>query len=151
MNVKFNLPLKLPDDITYDDLKQDILRLYDAYRDPIEFKEKYILEKYRNDVNEITSDDYYKLDNKMKKTFSRSISFNKNLHKDFQTVVIWASEDERVKRLIDRGMEINDIRNRIKSQPTDEWWKSIGTLIINNDLDQLEIDIKNYINGFINE
>ena len=41
--------LKLPDDITYEDLKQDILRLYDAYRDPIEFKEKYILEKYRND------------------------------------------------------------------------------------------------------
>ena len=41
--------LKLPDDITYDDLKQDILRLYDAYRNPIEFKEKYILEEYRND------------------------------------------------------------------------------------------------------
>ena len=41
--------LKLPDDITYDDLKQDILRLYDAYRTPIEFKEKYILEEYRND------------------------------------------------------------------------------------------------------
>ena len=79
------------------------------------------------------------------------VSAPKNLHKDFQTVVIWASEDERVKRLIDRGMEINDIRNRIKSQPTDEWWQSIGTLIINNDLDQLEIDIKNYINGFINE
>ena len=48
-------------------------------------------------------------------------------------------------------MEINDIKNRIKSQPTDEWWHSIGTVIINNDLDQLEIDIKNYINGFINE
>ena len=41
--------LKLPDDITYDDLKQDILRLYDAYRNPIEFKEKYILDEYRND------------------------------------------------------------------------------------------------------
>ena len=79
------------------------------------------------------------------------VSAPKNLHKDFQTVVIWASEDERVKRLIDRGMEINDIKNRIKSQPTDEWWHSIGSLIINNDLDQLEKDIKNYINGFINE
>ena len=79
------------------------------------------------------------------------VSAPKNLHKDFHTVVIWASKDERVKRLIDRGMEINDIKNRIKSQPNDEWWHSIGTLIINNDLDQLEIDIKNYINGFINE
>ena len=79
------------------------------------------------------------------------VSAPKNLHKDFHTVVIWASEGERIKRLIDRGMEINDIKNRIKSQPTDEWWHSIGALIINNDLDQLEIDIKNYINGFINE
>ena len=79
------------------------------------------------------------------------VSAPKNLHKDFHTVVIWASEDERVKRLIDRGMEINDIKNRIKSQPTDEWWHSIGSLIINNDLDELEKDIRNYINGIINE
>tara|TARA_Y100000590_G_scaffold272923_1_gene306434 strand:- start:33 stop:596 length:564 start_codon:yes stop_codon:yes gene_type:complete len=79
------------------------------------------------------------------------VSAPKNLHKDFHTVVIWASKEERIKRLIDRGMEINDIKNRIKSQPTDDWWYSIGSLIINNDLDQLEKDIKNYINGFINE
>ena len=79
------------------------------------------------------------------------VSAPKNLHKEFRTLVIWASEDERVKRLIDRGMEINDIKNRIKSQPTDEWWHSIGSLIINSNIDQLEIDIKNYINGFINE
>jgi len=79
------------------------------------------------------------------------VSAPRNLHKEFNTVVIWASEDERVKRLIDRGMEINDIKNRMKSQPTDEWWHSIGFLIINKNIDQLEIDIKNYINGFINE
>ena len=30
--------------ITYEDLKQDILRLYNAYRNPIEFKENYLLE-----------------------------------------------------------------------------------------------------------
>ncbi|MDA0330718.1 MAG: penicillin acylase family protein [Bacteroidetes bacterium] len=58
--------LKLPYDITYEDLKQDILRLYNAYRDPIEFKEKYILEKYRNDneleyvfQNDIINDKYF--------------------------------------------------------------------------------------------
>jgi len=79
------------------------------------------------------------------------VSAPKNIHKDFHTIVIWASENERVKRLIDRGMEINDIKNRIKSQPTDEWWHSIGSLIINSNIDQLEVDIKNYINGFINE
>ena len=79
------------------------------------------------------------------------VSAPKNIHKDFYTVVIWATEEERVIRLIERGMEINDIKNRIKSQPNDDWWKSIGSIIINNDLVQFEIDIKNYINGFINE
>ena len=50
--------LKLPDDITYEDLKQDILRLYNAYRNPIEFKENYLLEKYRNDnkIAEVSQD-----------------------------------------------------------------------------------------------
>ena len=30
--------ISLDNDLTYDDLKQDILRLYNAYREPIEFK-----------------------------------------------------------------------------------------------------------------
>ena len=123
--------------------RENIAEIVFSDKSKLEILENYLHPKVLIKLNEIIkkNDDI---------TFVE-VSAPKNLHKDFQTVVIWASEDERVKRLIDRGMEINDIRNRIKSQPTDEWWQSIGTLIINNDLNQLEIDIKNYINGFINE
>ena len=40
--------LELDKTITYDDLKQDILKLYNAYRRPIKFKSEYVLEKYRS-------------------------------------------------------------------------------------------------------
>ena len=40
--------IKLDKKITYDDLKQDILRLYNAYRTPIKFKREYILDKYKS-------------------------------------------------------------------------------------------------------
>jgi len=39
--------LKLPENITYNDLKQDILRLYNAYRSPVEFKIEYLLNEYQ--------------------------------------------------------------------------------------------------------
>jgi len=45
--------IKLGNDLTYDDLNQDILRLYNAYREPIEFKKDYILDKYQS-KDEIT-------------------------------------------------------------------------------------------------
>jgi len=57
--------LKLDKTITYDDLKQDILRLYNAYREPIKFKGEYVLDKYRSkdlmanvDESNIISDEY---------------------------------------------------------------------------------------------
>ena len=40
--------INLDESLTYEDLSQDILRLYEAYRDPIEFKKHYILEKYQS-------------------------------------------------------------------------------------------------------
>ncbi|MDG2500698.1 MAG: penicillin acylase family protein, partial [Flavobacteriaceae bacterium] len=40
--------IKLDKKITYDDLKQDILRLYNAYRTPIKFKREYVLDKYKS-------------------------------------------------------------------------------------------------------
>ena len=40
--------ISLDNDLTYEDLKQDILRLYNAYREPIEFKKNYILDKYQS-------------------------------------------------------------------------------------------------------
>jgi penicillin amidase len=41
--------ITLDNNLTYEDLKQDILRLYNAYREPIEFKKNYILEKYQSE------------------------------------------------------------------------------------------------------
>ncbi len=41
--------ISLDNDLTYEDLKQDILRLYNAYREPIEFKKNYILDKYQSE------------------------------------------------------------------------------------------------------
>jgi penicillin amidase len=40
--------ISLDNDLKYEDLKQDILRLYNAYREPIEFKKNYILDKYQS-------------------------------------------------------------------------------------------------------
>ena len=45
--------ISLDNDLTYEDLKQDILRLYNAYREPIKFKKHYILDKYQSE-DEIT-------------------------------------------------------------------------------------------------
>ena len=57
--------LKLDEKITYDDLNQDILRLYNAYRRPIKFKSHYVLDKYRakdkiadNNESNLISDTY---------------------------------------------------------------------------------------------
>ena len=77
------------------------------------------------------------------------VSAPKNIHKDFKTLVIWSSEEDRVKRLKNRNMEINDIRNRINSQPNDGWWLSIGTVVKNNNLDQLEDEIKKYLDSHL--
>jgi len=77
------------------------------------------------------------------------VSAPKNIHKDFKTLVIWSPEDDRVKRLKNRNMEIDDIRNRINSQPNDEWWLSIGTVVKNNNLDQLEDEIKYFIDNHL--
>ena len=54
--------LELPKNLTYDDLKQDILKLYNAYRKPLRFKKEYILDKYRSS-NEVASIDYDLLTN----------------------------------------------------------------------------------------
>ena len=56
----------------------------------------------------------------------------------FKCVVIWSPKEVRIKRLLDRGMDEEDITNRINNQPNDEWWYSIGTLIENNKIEDLE-------------
>ncbi len=46
-------------------------------------------------------------------------------------------------------MEIDDIRNRINFQPNDDWWLSIGTVVKNDNLDQLEDEIKNFLDNHL--
>ncbi len=115
----------------------------------IVFNDKLQLEKLENFLHP-------KILNKLNEIINRNdsltfveVSAPKNIHKDFETLVIWTSEDERVERLKKRGMEEEDIKNRINTQPDDDWWLSIGTIIKNNDLNQLENDIKDYINKFL--
>ena len=56
----------------------------------------------------------------------------------FKCIVIWSPKEVRIKRLLDRGMDKEDITNRINNQPDDEWWYSIGTLLENNKIEDLE-------------
>ena len=63
----------------------------------------------------------------------------------FKIIVLWSPEKVRVDRLIDRGMKIEDIKNRISNQPNDEWWHSIGILINNDVKEDLEGKLKKVI------
>ena len=58
-------------------------------------------------------------------------------------------EKVRIERLIDRGMEIDDIKNRISNQPTDVWWQSIGTVINNDVKEDLEGQLKEVIESLL--
>ncbi len=74
------------------------------------------------------------------------VSAPKNMHKDFECLVISAPELVRIERLLDRGMKINDIKNRIHTQRGEDWWNSLGHVILNNSYTSLEQEIDNFIN-----
>ena len=65
---------------------------------------------------------------------------------DFDCLVIIAPELTRKERLKKRGMEIQDIENRITSQKDEEWWISLGTVLYNRDLNNLHSEIDKYLN-----
>jgi len=95
--------------------------------------ENYLHPKIMNNLNEIIK--------KNDGVTFVEVSAPKNIHKDYQTMIIWSPEEERIKRLQTRGMELEDIVNRIKSQPKDDWWFSIGNVIKNDNLKNLENEI----------
>ena len=74
------------------------------------------------------------------------VSAPKNIHKDFECLVISTPESLRIERLLDRGMKLNDIKNRIHTQRSEDWWNSLGDVIINNSHTSLEQEIDKYIN-----
>ena len=61
-------------------------------------------------------------------------------------MVIRTPESVRIERLLDRGMKLNDIKNRIQTQRNEDWWNSLGHVISNNSHSSLEQEIDNYIN-----
>ena len=73
------------------------------------------------------------------------ISAPKKIESDIDYLVIFSDIETRKKRLLSRGMTINDIENRIKSQKDEDWWLNAGYTITNKNLEQLFKDIDNFL------
>tara|TARA_B100001173_G_scaffold284607_1_gene270949 strand:- start:34 stop:591 length:558 start_codon:yes stop_codon:yes gene_type:complete len=69
------------------------------------------------------------------------VSAPKNIYKDFDCIVIFADAETRIQRLLSRGMENEDILNRMSNQKDDDWWKSLGSVIHNKELANLQIEL----------
>ena len=69
------------------------------------------------------------------------VSAPKNIYKDFDCIVIFADAETRMKRLLERGMDHEDIINRMGNQKDDNWWKNLGIVIQNNDLNEMQIKL----------
>ena len=125
-----NFPMSIVDNEVS---RKEIANIVFNNKSKLQILENYLHPKIMNNLNEII--------NKNDGVTFVEVSAPKNIHKDFQTMVIWSPEEQRIKRLQTRGMELEDIINRIKSQPKDDWWLSIGNVIKNDNLNNLENDI----------
>ena len=74
------------------------------------------------------------------------VSAPKNIYKDFDCIVIYSQADSRIKRLQERGMNYEDIQNRMANQKDDDWWKNLGIVIQNDDLNDLHLNLDKIIN-----
>lgn len=52
------------------------------------------------------------------------VSAPKNIQEEFECLVIISNKNSRKDRLIKRGMHIDDIKNRMNIQKSDDWWKA---------------------------
>tara|TARA_B100001057_G_scaffold101677_1_gene98789 strand:- start:2366 stop:2923 length:558 start_codon:yes stop_codon:yes gene_type:complete len=69
------------------------------------------------------------------------VSAPKNVYKDFENIVIFTDAETRMSRLLERGMDREDIVSRMASQKSDDWWKSLGIVVQNNNLSELKIEL----------
>ena len=74
------------------------------------------------------------------------VSAPKNIYKDFDCIVIYSQADIRIKRLQERGMNYEDIQNRMANQKDDDWWKNLGIVIQNDNLNDLHLNLDKIIN-----
>ena len=125
-----NFPMSIVDNEVS---RKEIANIVFNNKSKLQILENYLHPKIMNNLNEII--------NKNDDVTFVEVSAPKNIHKNFKTMVIWSPEEQRIKRLQTRGMELEDIINRIKSQPKDDWWFSIGNVIKNDNLNNLENDI----------
>ena len=74
------------------------------------------------------------------------VSAPKNIYKDFDCIVIYSQTETRIKRLKERGMNYEDIQNRMANQKDDDWWKNLGIVIQNDNLNDLHFNLDKVIN-----
>ena len=74
------------------------------------------------------------------------VSAPKNIYKDFDCIVIYSQADSRIKRLQERGMNYEDIQNRMANQKDDDWWKNLGIVIQNDNLNDLHFNLDKILN-----
>ena len=74
------------------------------------------------------------------------VSAPKNIYKDFDCIVIFSHVKTRIKRLQERGMNYEDIQNRMANQKEDDWWKNLGIVVQNDDLNDLHLNLDQVIN-----
>ena len=67
------------------------------------------------------------------------VSAPKDMFESYKTIVLNSPKEERINRLKNRGMEIEDINRRIAVQNTQDWWDKLGQNIENKN----SIDLKN--------
>ncbi len=120
-------------------IKENIADIVFSNKEKLKKLEEFLHPKIINKLNEIIK--------KSKGKLFVEVSAPKKIYKDFNTIVIWASKNERVKRLISRGMDKEDIDNRIETQPNDEWWLSLGEVLKNDDKEHLKEKIINLISN----
>ena len=60
-------------------------------------------------------------------------------------MVIFADKELRVERLLSRGMQLDDINNRIATQQDDDWWLSLGKVIYNNNFEDFKTELLEFI------
>ena len=112
----------------------------------IVFKNKEKLKTLENYLHPKVFIELQKIIKNTKNNLFVEVSAPKNIYKDFECIVIFAHADIRIKRLQERGMNYEDIQNRMTIQKDDNWWKSLGTVIQNDNLNDLHLNLDKIIN-----
>ena len=81
------------------------------------------------------------------------VSAPKTKSTEHKTIVLNAPIELRIRRLIDRGMDLEDINRRIRNQEAEDWWNALGESINNINANDVEEDVFYLLRewGWLNE